>query len=198
MPSPSHLVAAFALLALPAAPLLGQDDLDAGNWVGVGLAAGSASMECVGCQEGRETSIAGHLRFGTTVSRRAQLGVELSLWKRWESDFDEDIRIVSANLRVAPRVLRGFWAQAGFGYADYEATHEEEGGFEAHVQTRGWTALGGVGYAFRFRRGFSLDPFLSYARQFSGELALSGVTSGEQARVELIQLGLGITWFRGR
>jgi len=198
MPSSSRVVAAFALLALPAAPLLAQDDLDAGNWVGVGLAAGSVAMECVGCQKGRETSIAGHVRFGTTVSRRAQLGVELSLWKRGERDLDEDIRIVSANLRVAPRVLRGFWAQAGLGYTDYEATHEEEGGFEAYVQTRGWTALGGVGYAFRIRREFSLDPFLSYARQLSGQLALSGVTSGESARVELIQLGLGITWYQGR
>ena len=199
MPLPSRIIAGFALLLIPVAALHAQDDhRRSNNWLGVGLAAGSAGMGCVGCRDGRETSIAGHVRFGITVGGRAQLGAEISMWKRWEDAFDEDIRLLAANLRLFPGVLHGIWLQAGFGFSEYTATHEEEGGFEATVQTRGWTVLGGIGYAFRIQPGYSIDPYLSYARQLSGKLELSGAPSTDRARVDLIQLGIGITWYRGR
>lgn len=160
-----------------------------GQWLGVGLGGGLDQVACGVCAGEPKPGIAGHVRFGGTLSRTFLLGGEFDLWTRG----DEGIRQFLASLGIVGLFYAGpdsrFHLKAGAGAVGFRAA---EDGDELTALTFGVT--GGLGYDYPITETLSLTPFASLTLapfadlKFNGDLAVGDATLG------LLQAGLGLTW----
>ena len=183
-------VAALAFLAAFAAPLSAQHaQTRQGFWIGFGVGAGSADISCDGCDVDRETSWSGHFRLGGTLRPNLLLGAESDGWTRDDDGVQTTIGFLSGVAYFYPTATNGLWLKGGLGIATFEATDDID-----EITTTGIGLSAGVGYDFRMTPNFSLTPYLSLLQQVSGEAEVNGLDTGESAKVNVIQLGLGFTW----
>jgi hypothetical protein len=193
----SVVVVAIGLVC--AAPLLAQQKVNPaadrnprqGFWIGFGLGAGSVGADCSGCASDRTGGVSGYLRMGGTLSRHLLLGGEANGWSHSESGADESMGFGSVVLLWYPSATGAFYLKFGLGGMTYTA-NTPIGKIEA---TAGSGSLG-LGYEFRVRRNMSLTPFLNFLASGPASWKISGVSvpSGQDIKLNLVQLGFGLTW----
>ncbi len=97
---------------------------------------------------------------------------------------------------VSPHILLGgeadFWGTS-FGIGGM--TYTTDNGTNEMEATAG-TGSFGLGYEFRVGRNFSVSPYLSSVASAPVEFKLNGqpVASGEDIKMNLVQIGVGLTW----
>ena len=173
------VVCAAMLSLLPSAGAAQNPQTREGFFIGFGF--GYGTLGCEGCGD-RESSVAGHLKLGGTVSPTLLVGAESSGWSK-EID---GVRITHANLSAIiqfyPSAASGFFLKGGLGFSTLEFS-ASSGGVSGSVSDEGLGLTAGLGYDIRLGTNFSLSPYLSFAwGDFEGGSANHG------------QLGLGVTW----
>lgn len=158
-------------------------------WIGAGLGAGSAAMECRECSGGRETGTSAHLRFGAELGSAWLIGIELDGWLRRTSVVDERIHFIFGIMHFYPLANRGLWLRAGGGFTTYTALYEVD-----QVGTTGAAFTVGLGYELPLGLRVALEPYVTWSRQVEGELDLNSVHLQEASRLDLLQIGVGLIW----
>ncbi len=188
----------LALTVLCAGTLAAQDKPDPtrnmrqGFWIGFGLGAGSAGADCQGCSGDRTNGLSGYLRLGGTLSRNLLLGIETNGWTHSESGANETMGFGDLVMLWYPSATGAFYLKFGLGGMAYQADIPLLGTIKA-------TAPGGsfgAGYEFRVRKNFSLNLFLNALAGAPASWTLNGVkqTSTSDIKLNLAQLGVGLTW----
>ena len=172
-------ICAAMLALLPSAGTAQNPQTREGFFIGFGF--GYGTFGCEGCND-RESSVAGHLKLGGTLSPTLLVGAESSGWSKEEAG----VRLTHANLSAIvqfyPSVANGFFLKGGLGFSRLEVSGSS-GGVSGSVSDEGLGLTAGLGYDIRLGTNFSLSPYLSFAwGDFEGGSANHG------------QLGLGVTW----
>lgn len=185
------ILACLGLLIVTSAPLLAQGNPQTreGFWISFGFGAGSAAPNCDGCDFDREVGLSGYLRMGGTIRPNFLLGGETNGWSHSDDGLEQGLAFISAVGYFYPAVQSGFWLKGALGLASYAA---DDGADE--LTALGLGVGGGLGYDIRLRPNFSLTPYLNYLRQIGGELEFNGIGLGENANLDLFQVGLGFSW----
>ena len=162
-----------------------------GFWIGLGAGTGSAGLDCTDCATNRIGAPSGYIRAGGTFSPKILLGGEVNGWTHTEGNVDESIGFGSFILMWYPGRSGAFYLKFGLGGMSY---HASDG-----VNTLDATAPAGsfgVGYEFRVARNFSIVPYFNSLASSAVTLKQNGTTvsTGEDIRITLAQLGLGVTW----
>ena len=194
-----RLTLALALTVLCAGSLAAQKKPDPGAnpnprqgfWIGFGLGAGSVGADCANCDNSRTTGFSGMLRLGGTLSRHLLLGGETNGWIHSESGVDESMGFGSVVLLWYPSATGPFYLKFGLGGMNYVA----KGGGNKLTATAGAGSFG-AGYELRLRPNMSLNLFVNALASAAASFKLNGVSapSGEDIKLNLVQLGLGLTW----
>lgn len=186
------LVCAGPLQAQKAADPAADRNPRQGFWIGFGLGAGSVGADCSNCDTVRAGGFSGYLRMGGTLSRHFLLGGELNGWGHTESGADESMGFGSLVLLWYPSATGAFYLKFGIGGMSYTANIPVAGKIEATAGSGSF----GLGYEFRVRRNMSLNPFLNVLATAPTSWKWNGVSvpSGQDIKLNLVQLGLGLTW----
>ncbi len=183
------LCVALGALAPGAAFAQGDVPVRDGQWIAVGLGGGLDQVACGVCASTPKPGIAGHVRFGGTLSRRLLLGGEFDLWTRG----DEGVRQFLASLGAVALFYADpdarFHLKAGAGAVGFRASEE---GDELTALTFGIT--GGLGYDYPITETLSLTPFASLTLAPFADLKFNGDPAVGDATLGLLQAGLGLTW----
>ena len=184
-------LAFLLLLALPAA-LPGQDPARTdGMWLGLGLGAGSAALECEECVDRREEGVTGWVRFGGTLTPDLLLGVDLNTWLRRNDDVDQRIQSLTLLAHYFPLRSRGLRLGAHAGFARLSEQFEVD-----EIATSGAVVGASLGWELWVRPSLSLEPSVTWLRQLTGELQMNGFPMREPATLHLVQVGIGLIWRR--
>jgi len=162
-----------------------------GFWIGLGAGGGSTAANCNSCTTDRTSGVSGYVRLGGTVSRSVLLGGETNGWFHSENGLNESVGFASFILVWYPSRTGAFYLKFGVGGMGYTA---DDG-----VNTLTATAPSGsfgAGYEIRTGRNVSVVPFINALGTSSVSLRFNGVAlpSGESITVNLVQVGLGVTW----
>ncbi len=193
-----HLLAAVlaftttaAAQTKPGAPEDQPRNAHRGFWIGLGLGAGSAGVDCGSCSTDRTSGFSGHVRLGGTLSQSLLLGFESNGWVHSESGVDESLGFGTAVLVWYPSRTGAFFLKIGAGAMAYTAT-------DGTLELKATAPAGsfGLGYDFRVGRNMSITPFLNSLATSAASFELNGVTapSNEDITINLVQVGVGITW----
>jgi hypothetical protein len=193
------LKAVLALTILTAGGLSAQTKYDPstnpnprrGFWIGFGLGAGSAGVDCQSCTSDRTTGFSGYLRLGGTLSRHLLLGGETNGWVHSESGVDQSIGYGSVVLLWYPSATGAFYLKFGVGGMAYSA---KGGGSE--ITATAASGSFGLGYEFRVRPNMSVNLFLNSLASAPASFKFNGVSAptGVDIKLNLVQLGVGLTW----
>lgn len=157
--------------------------------VGLGMGSAGVSIDCPGCDLDRETGLSGYLRLGGYVRPNLLIAGETNGYTKSEDGVDGRIAFISAVAQWYPQVEKGLYLKGGLGFAN---TSVDDGTDEI---TAGAMALSlGAGYDFRVGTNFSLTPYVNWLKAFNGEAKLNGTGSGVDLGVDVLQVGLGLTW----
>lgn len=190
-----QLIASLALLVSWAAPLAAQrayPQIREGFWVGAGfgIAAATAHSEaCTACPATSDFGMSGLLRAGGSIGWSLLAGAEGIGWSRNADGVEERVGFLSAVLHAYPSLEGGLWVKGGAGIARYVG---EDG--TNSVTSTGPGVTVGVGYDLRVARSVSLTPYFNYARQLGARTVVNGESMPEGTDIELMQVGLGLTW----
>jgi hypothetical protein len=174
-------------------PSLGADrNARQGFWIGFGVGAGSVGADCSGCSNDRTGGFSGYLRMGGTLSRHLLLGGEANGWSHSENGADESMGFGSLVLLWYPSATGAFYLKFGIGGMTYTADIPSIGKIEATAGSGSF----GLGYEFRVRPNMSLNLFLNSLASAPASWKLSGVSvpTGQDIKLNLVQLGVGLTW----
>lgn len=162
-----------------------------GFWIGFGLGAGSAGIDCPSCTTTRKTGFSGYLRAGGTLSQHLLLGAETNGWVHSESGFDASMGFGSLALLWYPSATGAFYLKFGIGGMSYTET---AGPLKLTATAPAGTF--GLGYEIRVRRNMSLNVFLNGLATSAAKFKINGVSAptGEDIKMNLFQVGLGLTW----
>ena len=183
-------------LALGAAPLAAQDlaatrNTRQGFWIGFGLGAGSAGLDCNGCDDDRESSVSGNFRLGGTVSSHVLLGGELAGWGKKIAGTDNTLGFGMFTATFYPSARGAFWLKAGIGGMSFMS---DDGTDE--LEAKAGAGLFGLGYDFRVSRNMSVTPYLNAFASGEVTAKVNGaqVPVNGDIKVNLVQFGVGLTW----
>jgi hypothetical protein len=183
----------IAFLAVVAAtPLAAQrPNTRDGFWLSLGAGYGSVGTDCPSCSTDRTGGSAAYLRLGGTLSPIVQLGGESNGWFHSAGGVDETLGFASFIANIYPSRTGAFFLKIGIGGMSYRA----DDGVSVLTATAPSGSLG-AGYDIRVGRNVSLTPFINSLATSPVTFKLNGVTvpSGEDIKINLVQLGLGVTW----
>lgn len=162
-----------------------------GFWLSLGAGFGSVGTDCQSCSTDRTNGGAGYLRMGGTLSPILQLGGESNGWFHSAGGVDESLGFASFIANVYPSRTGAFFLKVGIGGMSYRA----DDGFTVLTATAPSGSLG-AGYDIRVGRNFSLTPYINALGTSPVTFKLDGVTvpAGEDIKINLLQVGLGVTW----
>lgn len=162
-----------------------------GFWIGFGLGPGSLGLDCSSCSTSRETGGSGYFRLGGTLSQHFLLGFEINGWAKKVSGTDVTMGAGHFVGYWYPSRTGAFYLKLGLGGLSYI----ENDGTDEYTAT-GASAVVGVGYEFRVSRNMSITPFLNSMASGKTDLELNGqaLASNADFKINMVQLGLGLTW----
>jgi hypothetical protein len=162
-----------------------------GFWFGVGLGTGSAGLDCTSCPTDRVNSVSGYFRAGGTVSRHLLLGGESNGWTHSVNGLDESIGFVSFVALYYPKATGAFYVKLGVG----GMTYRSDDGTDVLTATAPSGSIG-IGYEARIGQNVSIVPFANALGSSPVTLKVNGepLVTNEDLRLNLLQLGLGLTW----
>jgi hypothetical protein len=193
-----QMIAVSALCVLAAAPLQAQKGLvevptnaREGFWIGFGLGGGSIGSSCPSCGTDRTSGVTGFLRLGGTLSQHVLLGGEVDGWGRSQNGVTGSMGFGSFVASIYPSGRGAFFLQLGLG----GMTYTEDDGIDKVTATAPAGSLG-LGYDIRVGRMLSITPFLNALASSAVSFQVNGVSvpSGEDIRLNLVHLGIGLTW----
>lgn len=166
-----------------------------GFWIGFGLGAGQASVDCDLCDVKAATGASGYLKLGGRIGRSLLLGGESNSWvgtieDRVEGEADVVAGYVAATIYWYPTPTSGLFLKGGLG--GFNLTGESE--FGEDLESSSAAILLGVGYDFRIRRMASITPVLTILRSAAGDLDVDGFTATDDFTSTVIAVQVGITW----
>ncbi len=177
---------------LGATPLLAQrPNTREGFWIGFGFGWGSVGADCQSCGTDRTGGGSGYLRLGGTLSPVLQLGGESNGWVHSSGGVDETVAFASFIASIYPSATGAFFLKVGLGGMNYRFND----GTTEITSTAPSGSLG-AGYDIRAGRNFSLTPFVNALATSAVTFKVNGVKvpSGLDLKLNLAQLGLGLTW----
>jgi hypothetical protein len=185
------VVLAIALCSARAAAAQGYPNTRQGFWIGFGLGAGSVGADCQSCTNDRTAGPSGYVRLGGAVSQHVLLGGETNGWVHTERGLDESMGFLSGVLYWYPSRTGALYLKFGLGGMSYRA----DDGTDVITATAGAGCIG-VGYEFRVRPNMSLALFLTSLASAPVTFRVNGqlAPSSEDFRMNLVQVGLGLTW----
>jgi hypothetical protein len=188
----ARLLMTCALLAFGAAPAAAQETTTLrGPWVGGGIGAASASVNCDICIGDRNGGLSGYLAGGLRLTPALHLGAELGGWFDQTEDVHQRLLLYGASLWWHPRPGQHWFLKGGVGLMSYRAA---TGNDDDDPLTANAAALQlGAGYDLRAGRKLWLSPFANLAVTSSGNLT-SGNTIVTGASFSMLQVGAGLTW----
>lgn len=185
---------AIAALALAASALAAQQpgtgSNRGGQWLGIGVGGGWGRVTCAVCASNRQTSIAGYVKAGGTLSRRFLLGVEGDGWMRSDDNVDEFLIGIAAQLYFYPNPRKRLFYKAGAGMMLYQI-----GDGPGRLTSTAFGPSVGVGFDMPASPAVSFSPFASaFIASLGGEIKFNGERIRNDGGLMLIQLGVGVTW----
>lgn len=187
-------VIAAALLGVAIAASAGAQDQvpqpRQGFGISFGFGGGSAAMSCSICTSERDNGFSGYLRMGGYVSPALFVGGESNGWVKNDMGVDEQIGMLNAVVQWYPQVSSGLYLKGGGGFTYASATDGL-----TDLSTSGLAATLGAGYDWRLTQSFSLTPYVNYLRSIGGEADVNGIGTGYKLNVDVLQVGLGFTWY---
>jgi hypothetical protein len=190
--SPMFLVSLFAL-ALSATSLSAQSSsapsaARKGFFIGGGFGAGSAGLDCDGCNVSRQNGLSGNFHIGGTINPHLRLGFESNGWVHSENGVDSQIGFWTGAAYLYPSMSNNLWLKGGVGLATAKASDNTD-----ELKADGLGVSVGIGYDWAVSGGnFVVVPFAGYLRQLSGKGKYDGVDTGVSANANLFQFGVGI------
>jgi hypothetical protein len=173
-----------------------------GFFIGLGAGVGSAKVTCDGCEGdtdgavglSRETSFTGHVRLGKTITSRFAVGAELNAWLK-KDDFDISTHLFDATaaVYVYPND-EGLFVKAGAGLSRVEVKLGGDLG-DASVSGTGLGLMAGVGYDVGIGRTTAITPMVTYWYGKPGELKIEGVPLLVGVKHNVIEFGVGISFY---
>lgn len=161
-----------------------------GFWIGLGAGFGSVGTDCPACSTDRTNGGAAYIRLGGTLSPMFQLGGESDGWFRSSGGVDEALAFASFIANIYPSRTGAFFLKVGFGGMSYRA----DDGIAALTAEAPSGTLG-AGYDIRVKPNFSLTPFINVLATSAVTFKVGGVSvSTQDFKVNLLQVGLGVTW----
>jgi hypothetical protein len=161
-----------------------------GQWLGVGVGGGWGRVTCGVCASNRETSISGYVKAGGTLNRRMLLGVEADGWMRSDSNVDEFLIGIAAQLYFYPNPRKRLFYKAGAGMMLYQI---DDG--PGRLTSTAFGPSIGVGYDLPVSPSVSFSPFASaFIASLGGEIKFNGSSVRNDGGLMLIQVGVGVTW----
>jgi hypothetical protein len=203
-----------ALVTLSTSMLAAQMPVEGRNprqgfWVGLGLGAGSAGTHLAGVRSGRTTAPSGYARLGGTVSQSLLVGGETSGWVDSHDGASYLIEAVSAVVLWYPDRTGAFYLKFGLGALRYSASDWWRPSvpvaaadvffpfyWRAEEHMLAPLAAFGLGYEFRVSRATSVNAFVNGLASSAAKFEASDPSqlSSPDVKVNLIQVGLGLTW----
>jgi hypothetical protein len=176
---------------LAAGPLVAQHpNTRQGFWIGLGAGFGSVGTDCPSCSTDRTSGGAAYLRLGGTLSPILQLGGESDGWFHSSGGVDETLGFASFIANIYPSRTGAFFLKVGIGGMSYRA---DDG--VAVVTATAPSGTLGAGYDIRVGPNFSLTPFINSLATSAVSFKVGGITiTTEDFKVNLVQIGLGVTW----
>jgi hypothetical protein len=162
-----------------------------GFWIGFGLGGGSIGANCVDCDSSRTGGVTGFLRLGGTVSQHVLLGGEIDGWGKKQNGVTGSMGFASFIASLYPAANAGFFLQLGLGGMSYT----EDDGIDK-VEATAPAGSFGLGYDFRVGHMLSVTPFLNALASSAVSFKVNGVSvpSGEDIKLNLVHVGIGLTW----
>jgi len=194
-----RLIVITAVGVLAAAPLRAQPkglvpvsaNPREGFWIGFGLGGGSIGADCSSCDSTREGGVTGFLRMGGTISRHLLLGGEVDGWVRSQNGANESMGFGSFVGSIYPSANGAFFVQLGIGGMTYTWDHGVD-----RLEATAPAGSIGLGYDFRVGRMLSITPFVNALASSPVSFTFNGVKvpTGEDIKLNLVHVGLGLTW----
>jgi hypothetical protein len=192
-----RLIAVSVVCVLASAPLEAQGLVEVhrnareGFWGGFGVGAGSTGADCTVCSSDRLRGFSGYVRLGGTVSSHVLLGGEANGWVRSRNGTDETMGFAMFIASLYPSAEGPFFLKLGIGGMTFT---EDNGLFRITAKAPAGSI--GVGYDIRLGRMFSVTPFFDALASSPAAFTVVGTStpSGEDLKLNLLQLGLGFTW----
>jgi len=191
------LVVALALFASlqesAVAQSPGRPNTREGFWIGFGVGGGSTETKCdSSCTDSRSEGGSVYLRMGGTVSSKVLLGGEVNGWAVSEGGKDKALGFASFIVMWYPSATGGFYLKGGLGGMTYKETDAASNELTATAPS---VSLG-LGYEIRVSRNMSVVPFFNGLATSAVRVRFNGspVPTGEDIKVSMAQLGVGLTW----
>lgn len=160
-----------------------------GFGISFGVGAGSAGLDCDGCDFDREGAFSGYLRLGGYARPTLFIGGETNGWMKEEDGIDMQASFVSAVALWYPQPASGFYLKGGLGFSNTSLSDDV-----LEIEASGLALSLGLGYDWRVTKNFSLTPYMNYLRSMGAEAKVNGTDSGETLTTDVLQVGLGFTW----
>lgn len=163
-----------------------------GFWIGVGLAGGSAGLECTGCTStSRKSGGSGTIRLGGTLGPHWLLGGEIDGWTRSESGVDMVLANAALVASWYPSRTGGFFLKFGVGglaYSEDDGTNKTE--------TSGGSGIFGLGWDIPLGPTLAITPYLNSMASSGSKVKVNGQEVPLiSINPNLVQFGIQLSWF---
>ena len=159
--------------------------------ISFGFGAGSAGIDCSGCETSRKSGTVGYFNVGGTINRHLTLGGELNGFAYSSKNEDDTIGSLMAVAHFYPASAIGFFLIGGAGLTSLSLDNHVD---QVNVTSASGGIQLGAGYDVRLGRNFSLTPYVSFVQGFAGKARVNDVSTSETVKPNYTQVGLGFTW----
>lgn len=173
-----------------------------GFWVGFGIGATHAQIDCSTCGpllpndpwEGG-SGFGLYLAMGGTVQPNLLLGAELNLYGKRDNAQERDATLgsLSALLQYYPSPASGLYLKSGAGMGGSIMA-----GGPGLIESGGWAVQAGLGYELRVHPRIAVAPFGNFVQIISegGPGRNRGIPAQGPRNPRYVQLGLALQWHR--
>ena len=157
-------------------------------WIGGGLGSAYADLSCGICVEDAKSVMSAYLRAGLTLTPRLLLGLEGTGATNSEDGINERFTGLSVVAYAYP-TTSGFFLKGGLGLMSYKADDDVD-----QLTAQVLDLQVGAGYEVRVARNIALLGFANLLTSANGNLDFNGSRVTGDARLTLLQIGLGVTY----
>ncbi len=163
-----------------------------GPWLGGGLGAASAQVNCELCTSDRNGGLSGYLTGGIALGPGVRAGAELAGWFDTTDDVRQRLMLYGASVYWNPAPRSKWYLKGGVGLLKYHADTVDDPDDDP-LNASAAALQVGAGYDLRTGSKLWLTPFANLIVSTSGNLT-SGNAVVTDASFSMLQVGAGLTW----
>jgi hypothetical protein len=163
-----------------------------GPWLGGGIGAASAQVNCELCASDRNGGLSGYLTGGIALGPGVRAGAELGGWFDTTNDVRQRLVLYGASVYWNPAPRSSWYLKGGVGLLNYHADTIDDDEDDPLKASAAALQLG-AGYDLRAGSKLWLTPFANLIVSTSGNLT-SGNAVVTDASFSMMQIGAGVTW----